>query len=186
MPEFLWRSNFLIEFVEHFDVKLKKLLQFFCSFSSLKMVIFANVYCIIVYWLTIVSIFRKISILPRQEEGFSQPYLESPKEENNNDTYDINGTTNQNDTKAKSDITKTNSKKDKKQKKLKQIRFNSSIKRNADSFVNPNVTKKIKTSNEFTSEDDSNSSTENLLPPSDMCRRRSWRRNSSHTADYLD
>ena len=112
--------------------------------------------------------------------------MESPKEENNNDTYDINGTNNQNNTKAKSDIAKTNGKKDKKQKKLKQIRFNSSIKRNADSFVNPNVTKKIKTSNEFTSEDDSNSSTENLLPPSDMCRRRSWRRNSSHTADYLD
>ena len=100
------------------------------------------------------------------QEGFSQPYLESPtlsgnlKEENNNDLD--------------------------KKKKFKLTRFNTSIKRNADSFVTPTLSKKIKTSNDFTSEDDSNSSTENLLIPSDMCRRRSWRRNSSQTMDYLE
>ena len=100
------------------------------------------------------------------QEGFSQPYLESPtlsgnlKEENNNDLD--------------------------KKKRFKPAIFNTSIKRNADSFVTPTLSKKIKTSNDFTSEDDSNSSSENLLLPSDMCRRRSWRRNSSHTTDYLD
>lgn len=108
-------------------------------------------------------LYRHVSPLPKGEEGWTQPYMESPvlsinvKEENNNDTT-----------------------------LFKITRFSSSIKRNADNFVTPTIAKKIKTQNITACEDDSNSSTENLLPPTDMCRRRSWRRNSSNTTDYLD
>ena len=108
-------------------------------------------------------LYRHVSPLPKGEEGWTQPYMESPvlsinvKEENNNDTN-----------------------------LFKITKFNSSIKRNADNFVTPTIAKKIKTANITACEDDSNSSTENLLIPSDMCRRRSRRINSSNTTDYFD
>jgi hypothetical protein len=101
--------------------------------------------------------------LPEGEEGWAHPFMESPlftlnlTEANNND-----------------------------KKLFKRVGLNSSIKRKADNFVTPTIAKKIKTGNTLTSGEDSNSSTENLLPPTDMCRRRSWRRNSSHTTDYFD
>ena len=82
-----------------------------------------------------------MSPLSKGEEGWTQPYMESPvlsikvKEENNNDT-----------------------------KLFKITRFSSSIKRNADNFVTPTIAKKIKTENITACEDDSNYSTENLLP----------------------
>ena len=99
--------------------------------------------------------------MAKDEEG-SKPYMESPvlplvnNEENNNMT-----------------VTK---------KFLNKL--NSSTKRKADIMSLPTVAKKIKTTDDLASDFHSTSSTETLLPPTDRCRRRSWRRNSANTLDF--